>query len=144
MKRSSECRGPWSSGVTKLIASPTACARPGAADAMHVILRVHRKVVIHHVRNAVHVDAARGDVGRDEHAHRAGFEILQGAQSLVLRAIGVNRSRLDARAFESARDAIGAVFRPRENEHGIELRIAQQMQQERWLQVLPALRRQIA
>ena len=49
----------------------------GAADAMDVILRVHREIVVHHVRDAVHVNAARGDVRRHEHAHGAGLEILQ-------------------------------------------------------------------
>ena len=34
----------------------------GAADAMDVILDVHREIVIHDVRNAVHVNAARRDV----------------------------------------------------------------------------------
>jgi hypothetical protein len=44
---------------------------PCAADAMHVILRMHREIVIHHVRNAVHVNAAGRDVGRHQDAHRA-------------------------------------------------------------------------
>ena len=43
----------------------------GAPDAMNVILRVHRKIVIHHVRNPIDVDAARGDIGRDQNADRA-------------------------------------------------------------------------
>ena len=47
-----------------------------AADAMDVILHMHRKIVIHHVRNAVHIDAAGGDVGRHEHPHGAVFEIF--------------------------------------------------------------------
>src|SRR5688500_11022908 len=59
----------------------------GAADAMDVIFGVHREIVIHHVRNAVDVDAARGDVGGDEDAHSAGLEVLERAQALVLRAI---------------------------------------------------------
>jgi hypothetical protein len=55
-----------------------------AANAVHVILGMHREIVIHHMRNPVHIDAACGDVGRDEHAHNAGLEILQGAQPLIL------------------------------------------------------------
>jgi len=34
----------------------------GAADAVDIILRMHRKIIVHHVRNAVHVNAARRDV----------------------------------------------------------------------------------
>lgn len=48
----------------------------GATDAMHVILHVHREIVIHHMRDAVHVDAPRGDVRRHEHAHCARLEIF--------------------------------------------------------------------
>ena len=65
----------------------------GAADAMDVVLGVHREIVIHDVRNAVHVDAARGDVGGHEHPHGAGLELRERAQPLVLRAVGMQRSR---------------------------------------------------
>ena len=58
------------------------------------------------------------------------------AQPLVLRTIGMNRRGLDPAAFETSRDAIGAVFRARKNQHGIELRIAQQMQEQRRLEML--------
>src|ERR1051325_8044347 len=40
----------------------------GAADAMDIILRMHRKIEVHHVRDAVHVDAAGGNVRGHEHA----------------------------------------------------------------------------
>lgn len=45
-----------------------------AADAVDVILHLHRKIVVHHMRNAVHVNAPRRDVCRDEHAHRASLK----------------------------------------------------------------------
>ena len=56
----------------------------GAADAMDIILGVHREIIIHDVRNAVHVNAARGDVCRHEHPHGTGFEIFQRLEPLVL------------------------------------------------------------
>jgi hypothetical protein len=59
----------------------------GSPDAVHVILRVHREVIIHDVRNTVDVDTARRDIGGNEHAHGAGLEILQRAQPLILRTI---------------------------------------------------------
>src|SRR5438270_6621824 len=37
-----------------------------APDAMDIILRLHREVVVHHVRNPIDIDPARGDVGGDE------------------------------------------------------------------------------
>src|SRR5436190_5434921 len=47
----------------------------GASDSMDVILGMEREIVIHHVRNPVDIDAAGGDVGRDQHSNRAGLEI---------------------------------------------------------------------
>jgi len=46
------------------------------ADAMHIILLVHWEIIIYHVRNVVHVDTARRDVRRYQHAHRAGFKVF--------------------------------------------------------------------
>src|SRR6267143_4379440 len=101
----------------------------GASNAMDVILRVHRKIVIHHVRDPIHIDAARGDVGGDEDTDGAGFEILQRAEPLVLRAIGMNRSRFNSAAFETASDLVGATLSPGKNENSVELLIAQEMKQ---------------
>src|SRR5258705_12325084 len=38
----------------------------GAADAMDVIFDVHREIIVHHMRDAVHVNAPRRDVRRDQ------------------------------------------------------------------------------
>jgi len=38
----------------------------GSADAVDIILRVHRKIVIHHVGDVVHVNPARGDIRGDQ------------------------------------------------------------------------------
>ena len=51
----------------------------GSADSVDVILRVHREVVVHHVRDAVDINAARGDIGRDQYAQRSRFKIPQRA-----------------------------------------------------------------
>jgi len=57
---------------------------PGPADAMNVILRVHREVVIDHVGNPIHVNSARGDVRGNKDSHCARLEILQCPEPLVL------------------------------------------------------------
>src|SRR5260370_40643393 len=45
------------------------CMRPaGAPNAMHVILGMHRKIVVHHVRNAIHINAAGRDIRSDQYA----------------------------------------------------------------------------
>src|SRR5206468_3434781 len=95
-----------------------------ASDAMDIILRVHRKIVIHHVRDPIHIDSARGDVGGDEDTDRAGFEILQRPEPLVLRAIGMDSARLNSAAFQTASDLVGAVLGPGENENRVEFWIA--------------------
>ena len=51
----------------------------GPADSVDVILRVHREVVVHHVRDAVDINAARRDIGRDQDAQRPRFKIMQRA-----------------------------------------------------------------
>ena len=43
----------------------------GAADAVHVVLRHHRQVVVDHQRQLRDVEPARGDVGGDQHPHLA-------------------------------------------------------------------------
>ena len=97
---------------------------------------MRREIVVHDVRDAVHINAARGDVRGDEHAHGAGLEILQRAQPLVLRTVRVQRAGLDALPFELARHAVGAVLGAGENEHGCpSAGSLQQMREQRRLQV---------
>ena len=81
------------------------------------------------MRDPIHIDAARSDVGGDEDTDRAGFEILQRAEPLVLRAIGMDRARFDSAAFETASDLVGAALGPGENKNSVELLIAQEMKQ---------------
>ena len=108
----------------------------GAANAVDVILHVHRKIVVHHVRDAVHVNAARRDVRRHQHPHHAFLEILQRAQPLVLRAVRVQRRTAHALLLQLPRQPVGGVLHPRENQHHVHLRVLQQMQQQRRLQML--------
>ena len=107
-----------------------------AADAMDIILGVHREIVIHHVRNAVHVNAARRDVRGHEHAHDAVLEIVQCAQPLALRAVGMERGRLDAVLFQLPREPVGRVLHAREDQHHVHGRILHQMHKQRRFQML--------
>ena len=95
-----------------------------ASDAMDIILRMHREIVVHHMRDPVHIDAAGGDVGRHQHPHRAGLEILQRAQPLILGTIGMDGAGFDSAALQPTRDPIGAVLRPGKNKNRIEFWIA--------------------
>ena len=77
---------------------------------MHVILGMHREVEVDHVRDPFDVDAARGDVGGDEHSRASRFERVQRGDALVLRTIGVQRGGDDPLLRELARDLVGAVL----------------------------------
>ena len=65
----------------------------GAADAVHVGFGRIRQFVVDDRVDAVDVEAARGDVGRDEHLVASAAESLDGNASLVLRAVGVRAPR---------------------------------------------------
>ena len=54
---------------TDRIANRVRPSRP--ADAVNVVLGVHGEVVVHHVGDAVHVNAASGDIRRHQDAYGA-------------------------------------------------------------------------
>ena len=58
-------------------------------DPVDIILGMTGKVVIDHVGDAFHIDSARSDIGRDKDADTARLKILEGAETLVLGAVGV-------------------------------------------------------
>ena len=70
-------------------ASPVCSARPGAADAVDVILRMLRHVVVDDVADVRDVQAARGDVRGDEHLVFAVAETFQRLLAFPLRAVGM-------------------------------------------------------
>src|SRR5215468_1701767 len=59
----------------------------GAADAVDVALGVDRQLVVDDVGHALHVDAARGKVGGDQHAGAAAAEGIERALAGVLRLV---------------------------------------------------------
>ena len=70
-----------------------------SADPMHIVFRMSGKVVVDHMRDPLHVNSPGGDVSGDQHPDPAIFEIMQGAQTLVLGAIGVERGAGDPGRF---------------------------------------------
>ena len=58
---------------------------PGAAYAVDEIFRHLRQVVVDDMRHVVHVDAARGDIGGDQHLVASFVEAGQGFDALRLR-----------------------------------------------------------
>ena len=89
----------------------------GAADAVDVALRLVRQVEVHDMADAGHVDAARGDVGRHQDAHRTVAEPVQRLLAGVLRLVAVDHGGVEAVALEVAHDAVGAMLGAREHDH---------------------------
>ena len=67
-------------------------------DTVDVIFQLVREVEIDDVRDAVDVDATRGDVSRDQDPDFAVLESLQGTLTLALGAIGVDGGATDTGA----------------------------------------------
>ena len=89
-----------------------------------------RQFKIDDMTDAVDVDAARRDVGRNERARFSGAEGGQRALALALALIAMNDGSVDARLIECAADAIGAVLGAGEDEDAGELGIVEQLDQE--------------
>ncbi|VVE71164.1 hypothetical protein PPN31119_03838 [Pandoraea pnomenusa] len=89
----------------------------GAADTVHIVFRDFRQVEVHHVRQLVDVDPARGDVGGDQHLERAALELGQRARAGALALVAVDRQRRNAALRELFGQAVGTVLGAREHEH---------------------------
>src|SRR5688500_13353064 len=89
----------------------------GAADAMHVLLRLRREVVVDAVRDAIDINAARCDVRGDQHSNLTRLESLQRSQALALCAIGMQCGGAQSRILQFAGDLIGAMLGAREHEY---------------------------
>ena len=80
----------------------------GATGAVEVVLVVGRRVDLHDHADVVDVDAAGGDVGRDEHVHRAVPEGAEHAVAHGLREPAVQRCGEHAAVAQLPGDPVGA------------------------------------
>ena len=87
-----------------------------ASDAVDVILRMPRKIIVQHKLNTDDVNAPRGDVGRDQNPVPAGFEAVKSVAALSERAVGMNFSRAMPHGANRSYYALRAVFRAGENQ----------------------------
>ena len=105
----------------------------GAADAMDIALGVGRQLVVDDMGHAHHVDAARGEVGGDQHAGLAAAEIVERLLPRVLRLVAVDRLGSDATILQRLGDAIGAALGAGEDNDPLERRVGQQVAEQRAL-----------
>ena len=89
-----------------------------AADAVHVGLGRGRHVVVDDVGERVDVQAAGGDVGRDEQVGVAGAQAAHHAVALLLGHAAVQRLGAVAAAVERLGELVDLVARAAEHERG--------------------------
>ena len=94
----------------------------GATRAVHERLRLGRRIDVHDQRDAVDVDAARGDVGGDQHARRAVRERGEISLARSLRQIAVQFDCGHSGRSQPQRQLLRAVLRAREQQGRAESR----------------------
>ncbi len=99
----------------------------GAADAMRVIHRRARQIVIHHCRKACNVDAARRHIGRYQYLQAASLEIAQHFGARALAELTVEGTGADAVAVQLIRHMLGRIFGRDEHQHPAPLMLLDQM-----------------
>ena len=118
----------------------TGCVPVGAGTGrtphpMHIVLDRMRQIVVDHPADAGDVDAARGNVRRDQDAVATVAEAVKRLASLRLATIGVQALRRMAGIAERAGQAIGAVLRAREDQHVATVLCDQRQQERRLVQI---------
>ena len=93
----------------------------GAADAMDVTLDVVRDVVVDDVRDALDVEAARRDVGRDDDVELAVLQPLDRALAQRLRHLAAQRGAREPARFELFAELGRRLARAHEDQHRVEI-----------------------
>lgn len=97
----------------------------GAADAMDVILIGRRQVVVDDVRDGGDIEAARGDVSRDEDAYLPCLEGLERAYARAVRLIAMDAFGVDMKSRERLREFLNTELGATEDKHAAELAVPQ-------------------
>src|SRR6201992_2705715 len=84
----------------------------GAADAMHICLGHVGQIEIYDVADAIDIDAACGDVSRDQRADLAGAECRQHALTMVLRLVAMDGIGGDPSLFQAFHHLVRAMLGP--------------------------------
>src|SRR5579872_2417049 len=99
---------------------PFGAGARGTADAMDIGFGNVGKIEIHHMRDAIDIDAAGGNVGGDQRADFAGAERGEHPLAVILRLVAMDGVGGDAGAREAFHHLVGAMLGPRENQRAID------------------------
>src|SRR5437773_8923199 len=100
---------------------------PGAADAVGERLRVLGQVVVHDVTDVLDVQAARGEVRRDEDLDLPALELVERALAFALGHVAVDGGDEMLLALEGLEKTVDAALGVAEHEHLLRLPTAQQL-----------------
>ncbi len=103
----------------------------GSTDAMDIRLRLHGKIEVEHMRDAIDVESACGDISRDEDASFPFAKRFKCPNALILTFIAVNRVTLDGSPAEFFHHAISAVLRLGEDECALNVVALKDVHEER-------------
>jgi hypothetical protein len=84
---------------------------------MHVVLRDGGQIKIHHVRELINIQPARGNVRGDKHLKLSPFEFIQSTLPRILALVAMNRRCLETGMQEFFREAVCTVFGARKHQH---------------------------
>ena len=107
-----------------------------AADTVHVVLRHIRKVIVHDVRQLLNIEAARGDIRRDEHLDLLILKVSEGLGAGVLALVAVNGGSGQAVFDQLLAEAVRGVLHTGEDQHLGPLFIDDQIAEQLTLPVL--------
>ena len=83
---------------------------------MDEVLRDIRQIVIDHVRDILHVNAARSQIRGDQHSNASLLKSSQGRRALRLRTSAVNHRGSNSFAVQALGQPLGPVLRAHENQ----------------------------
>src|SRR5260370_5871856 len=93
--------------------SAVASSSPNAVDKL---LGHFRQVVVDDMRDVLHVNSARSQVGRHQHAEASLLEACEGRGALRLRAVAMNHGGGEALAIQALGNALGAALGSRKHQ----------------------------
>ncbi len=93
----------------------------GAADPVDVLFGHVGQLEVEHVADALDVDPARGDVGRDQHRHVALAERAERGGALGLALVAVDRGGAHPGGVEVAHHPVGTMLGPGKDQRGNDL-----------------------